>query len=124
MKELRLTLALLLGLLGFASAFLSFGLEQWPPRANPLIPVALSLCIVALWLSRQSIRDFRNQRSRLNYMIAIGSMCIAVPALLLAILAPIAKWQGEHETENGIRARLYELRKEAEQERGRTPEEN
>ena len=123
MKELRLTFAMLLGLLGFVCAFLNIALISWPPRPNPLIPVAIAISFVAVWLSRQSIREFRNDRLRWGYIAAIVSMCLAVPGLLLAIVAPIEKRRSERETDKMLRARLEEMRKEYEQEQASTPPE-
>ena len=123
MKELRLTFAMLLGLLGFVCA-LDTLVISWPPRPNPLIPVAIAISFVSVWLSRQSIRDFRNDRLRWGYIAAIVSMCLAVPGLLLAIVAPIEKRRSERETDKMLRARLEEMRKEYEQEQASTPPEN
>lgn len=122
MKELRLTFAMLLGLLGFVCA-LDTLVISWPPRSNPLIPVAIAISFVAVWLSRQSIRDFRNDRLRWGYIAAIVSMCLAVPGLLLAIVAPFAKWRAERETEKMLRARLEEMRNEFEKEQATTKQE-
>jgi hypothetical protein len=84
-----------------------------------MIPVAIALSIAAVLLSRKSIRDYRDDGTRANYAVAILSMCIAVPSMLLAIAAPILKSHSESKTRDELRARLEKMRREIDEEHSR-----
>ena len=114
-KPLTQMLPVVFDLLGLACGIAAYGIIQYPPRPNSFFVLALITSGLAVFFSIRSVRLFWNDRTpRINYIVAVCALCIAILSSAVAISVPIASEVSKRKTMERIRVRMEELKNQKE----------
>ena len=114
-KPLTQMLPVVFDLLSLACGIAAYGDIMYPPRPNSFFVLALITSGLAVFFSIRSVRLFWNDRTpRINYIVAVCALCIAILSSAVAISVPIASEVSKRKTMERIRVRMEELKNQKE----------